>query len=202
MRNVFAIGGLVAALVCGGATAQAEGLTGKAMVQELAKGGYAVFMRHTKTDNSQKDSDVSNLDNCATQRNLSDEGREQAKAMGEALKHVGAKFGEVISSPYCRAVETAKIMFGQAAKHENLSYLTRLPKDKADAASAWLKAELAKPVAAGANRILISHTANLKQGTGHWPKEAGDMYVYKADGKGGYVHVGTVLAADWKTMVE
>ncbi len=59
------------------------------------------------------------LDDCSTQRNLSDAGREQARRIGEALRQrLGAvKVGAVWASPWCRTQETARLAFpGQAVQ--------------------------------------------------------------------------------------
>lgn len=202
MRMVFAAAALLVASTVGLAgTAQADGsLSGKALLEEVSKGGYVIYMRHTKTDKAQKDSDVSDLSNCATQRNLNDEGRAQAKMIGAGLERYNVKVDRVLASPYCRAVETADIMFGRHEKADGLRYLTRLSPDEAAEATAWLKKEFGTAPAAGSNTILISHTANLKEGVGIWPKNAGDINVFKPTGDGGFTHVGTITADEWSVL--
>ncbi len=71
----------------------------KALVDALQKGGYILYFRHAATDRSQIDLDRVNLKNCATQRNLSEKGREQSKAIGKAFKALGIKVAEIITSP-------------------------------------------------------------------------------------------------------
>jgi len=178
----------------------ADKLTGRAVLEAVAKGGYVVFIRHTKTDDSQKDADVSDLTNCGTQRNLSQEGKDQAKMIGDGFKKLGVQADKVISSPYCRALDTAMLMFGRGDKAPELSYLTRMKPEEAAAASAWLKKQLSAPPAPGKNNVLISHTANLKSGTGIWPKSAGDINVFKPNGDGTFTHVGTFTAAEWAAL--
>jgi phosphohistidine phosphatase SixA len=50
------------------------------------------------------------LDDCTTQRNLSAEGRQQAIRMGEALRQQGIVVSRVLSSQWCRCLETARLM--------------------------------------------------------------------------------------------
>lgn len=76
----------------------------------LRQGGYVIYFRHTKTDFSQKDT-VADYDNCAGQRNLTDEGRTQAKDIGVAMKVLGIPVGRVVASPYCRTRETAQLAY-------------------------------------------------------------------------------------------
>ncbi len=176
-------------------------LNGKPMLEELSKGGYVIYMRHAKTDKSQKDTDVSNLENCATQRNLSEDGKKQAKLIADGLKKYGVAVDKVLSSPYCRAVDTAQIMFGHAEKAPGLRYLTRLNPSEAKESMAWIKSQFATSPGAGKNTILISHTANLKKTTGIWPKKSGDINVFKPNGDGTYTHVGAINAAAWPGLM-
>ena len=50
------------------------------------------------------------LDDCATQRNLSERGRQQARALGEAFRANAVAVEKVMTSQWCRAVETATLM--------------------------------------------------------------------------------------------
>jgi creatinine amidohydrolase/Fe(II)-dependent formamide hydrolase-like protein/phosphohistidine phosphatase SixA len=49
-------------------------------------------------------------DDCKTQRNLDDAGRGQARALGEAFRAHGVRVGRVVSSPWCRCLDTARLM--------------------------------------------------------------------------------------------
>src|SRR5207247_2594884 len=55
------------------------------------------------------------LDECSTQRNLSEEGRAQARRVGAAFAARGIPIGRVLSSQWCRCLETARLAFGGAA---------------------------------------------------------------------------------------
>ena len=48
----------------------------------LREGGYVLYLRHTSTDFSQNDSRMTSFDDCASQRNLTDQGRDEAPAIG------------------------------------------------------------------------------------------------------------------------
>ena len=50
------------------------------------------------------------IDDCATQRNLDDRGRAQARALGEAFRQRGVRVDKILSSPWCRCLETARLM--------------------------------------------------------------------------------------------
>jgi broad specificity phosphatase PhoE len=107
------------------APAQAD----EALWDALRSGGHVLYIRHAQTTPGVGDPPGFRLEDCSTQRNLSDEGRAQARRMGDALRKRGVPIGEVLSSPWCRCVETAKLAFGRArawaplsnlhARHEN-----------------------------------------------------------------------------------
>src|SRR4051794_10412417 len=82
----------------------------KAVVELLRKGGCIVFLRHCKTHSDQADTDPLHLENVAAQRQLSPEGRQQATAIGEALRALKIPFGTVISGRLFRAIETARLV--------------------------------------------------------------------------------------------
>ncbi len=78
----------------------------------LRDGGYVLVVRHAQAPGK---GDPANfrLDDCTTQRNLSAEGRRQAAMLGEALRARNVPVGRVLSSRWCRALETARLAFGQ-----------------------------------------------------------------------------------------
>ncbi len=79
----------------------------------LRTGGVVLAMRHALAPGT-FDPPNFELGNCATQRNLSDEGRDQARRIGAALKAKGLVPARVRSSPWCRCVDTAQLAFGSA----------------------------------------------------------------------------------------
>src|SRR5262245_23938748 len=76
-------------------------------VEKLRTGGYTVYIRHTQTDSKTEDKDLSDMSNCAGQRVLSDQGRENAGKLGDAVKALAIPVGDVITSQFCRAKDTA-----------------------------------------------------------------------------------------------
>ena len=68
-----------------------------------------IVLRHGATFPDQADTDPLNFDNIATQRNLNDKGKALAKEFGDALRGIGAPVGEVYTSKYNRAYETAVV---------------------------------------------------------------------------------------------
>src|SRR5215218_10248224 len=78
--------------------------------EALRKGGHVALMRHTDAPGGAGDPTGFKLDDCSTQRNLSERGRAEAVAMGAQIRANGISFTRIVSSPWCRCVETAKLM--------------------------------------------------------------------------------------------
>lgn len=79
----------------------------------LRGGGCVVAFRHALAPGT-FDPPGMRLDDCSTQRNLSDDGRAQARRIGEWFRARGLKPQRVRSSPWCRCTETAQLAFGGA----------------------------------------------------------------------------------------
>ena len=82
-----------------------------AAVAALREGGAVLAMRHALAPGT-FDPPGFTLGNCATQRNLSDEGRAQARRAGQWFERQGLKPARVRASPWCRCTETARLAFG------------------------------------------------------------------------------------------
>jgi predicted permease/phosphohistidine phosphatase SixA len=78
----------------------------------LQDGGQVLFIRHATTTPGFGDPDGFRLEDCKTQRNLSEAGRAEAKRLGEALRARKVPIGDVLSSPWCRCHDTAQLAFG------------------------------------------------------------------------------------------
>ena len=98
---------------CSSLPAPRRNLSAK-LLSELRQGGYVLFLRHASTDFSQNDSRMTSFEDCATQRNLTDKGRAEARALGEHVRRLKIPIGEVLASPFCRTMETARLAFGKA----------------------------------------------------------------------------------------
>ena len=84
----------------------------------LRQPGHVVFMRHSDAPGSGGfgDPEGFRLEECATQRNLSEEGRAHARRTGEAFAKHGIAFDRVLASPWCRCKETALLATDREAE--------------------------------------------------------------------------------------
>jgi phosphohistidine phosphatase SixA len=76
----------------------------------LVKGGHIALIRHGNAPPGYGDPPGFKIDDCATQRNLDERGRAQARALGEAFRQHGVRADKILSSPWCRCLETARLM--------------------------------------------------------------------------------------------
>ena len=90
----------------------AERSAGRDLVARLRQGGHVIFVRHAATEATQDDPRP-DLADPSTQRNLSDEGRNQARQLGRAIRRLRIPVGMVMASPYARTRETAELAFGR-----------------------------------------------------------------------------------------
>jgi len=110
---VKAFGVILASFLCL-ASASAQPDVDISVLEKLRSGGYVLYMRHTSTDFSQDDSRSRSYQDCANQRNLTEKGRAEARTVGEHVKRLAIPIGEVLASPFCRTMETARLAFGEA----------------------------------------------------------------------------------------
>jgi phosphohistidine phosphatase SixA len=82
----------------------------------LLQPGHTVLMRHADAPGGAGDPPQFRLDDCATQRNLSEAGRAQAKRTRDAFKKHGIAFVRLLTSPWCRCRETAQLVTGREAE--------------------------------------------------------------------------------------
>ena len=82
----------------------------KDLLKQLTEGGKLIFIRHAYAPGS-GDPNNFNLNDCSTQRNLSDRGKKQAEHIGSIFREYKIEIDEVYSSEWCRCKETAEIAF-------------------------------------------------------------------------------------------
>jgi broad specificity phosphatase PhoE len=169
---------LLGAALANGAVAMADGWA------VLKQPGHVVFMRHSDAPGSGGYGDPPGyrLDDCATQRNLSEEGRAHARRTGEAFRRNGIGFDRVLTSPWCRCKETAELAIGKAAEvFTPLSNLVGRSEHREPQVKA-LKAYLAG--LDGKTRVLlVTHGIVINALTGIQPA-SGEMVIVKP-GPGG-----------------
>jgi phosphohistidine phosphatase SixA len=167
---------LLALLACGPAAAD------EALWRLLQGGGQVVLLRHALTVPGVGDPQDMALNDCASQRNLSDEGRADARRLGQALRSRGVSLGKVLSSPWCRCLETARLVTGREPEIEtSLGNLFGRP-ERRDAQLARLRPLAAQAPAAG-NMLMVTHGSTTLALTGVSPA-TGEMVILTPEGQG------------------
>lgn len=164
-------------------TAQAQGLRGTDLIEALQGGGYVLVMRHASSPSEPPDAASAQPDNVTRERQLDEEGRRTANAMGEALRRLQIPISQVLSSPSYRTLETARLLgFGEA---ETRGFLGNQGMQAAgEAVGARLRSLLVNWPGQG-NRLLITHSPNVAAG---WPAleptiAQGEVLVFPAGGE-------------------
>lgn len=154
------------------------------LLPALRTGGYVFYFRHMSSRHDQEDKNPLDLENCATQRNLSEEGQKQATLIGKAFKKLAIPVSSVFSSPFCRCKETAMLAFGTAKISPDLYFAAGLLKSDRIAKGEALRKMLSTVPAGQHNTVIIAHSANLEEAVGFWPKPEGVAYLFRpgADG--------------------
>jgi len=182
-----------------GALAESSALPGfVAILPQLRQGGLVIYFRHGPTDASRGATDEkADLARCETQRNLSAAGRALMAAVGKAIRALAVPVGPVLSSPYCRCKDTATLALGHYTVSNDLHFaLGVAPAERARLAES-LRAMLAMPPPRGKNTFIVSHTANLKEAAGIWPKPEGAAYVFRPLGNGRFEALAAVMPEEW-----
>jgi len=140
----------------------------------LKGGGQVVLLRHTMTTPGVGDPPGFRLDDCASQRNLSTQGQEDARRIGAAFRARAVPVGRVLSSRFCRCLETARLAFGRVETHPPLDnpFHDRSREPERAAAIRALAGE--RP--ADGNLILVTHGVNIQAALGVHPAQ-GEMVV-------------------------
>ena len=179
----------------------------KALLAELRKGGYVLYMRHGTTDNSRADRAPSvDLNDCNTQRVLNDEGRRVATDVGKAIAKARLPVGDIFHSPLCRARESAQLAFPAQRKmlqeNLNLAYTANLTTEqKVPVVAATLKL-VSAPVRSGTNRVIVAHAPNMADLMGYFVKPEGTVVVIRPLGDDKFEYLGSIHPADWAALLK
>ncbi|MCU0570612.1 MAG: histidine phosphatase family protein [Oculatellaceae cyanobacterium Prado106] len=153
--------------------------------------GYVVLLRHAQTEPGTGDPPGFQLNDCSTQRNLSDEGRKQATQIGQAFRDRNIPVVQVLSSQYCRCLETARLL--------NLGEVTPLPalnsifEDRSTATeqSEAVRQQILDHRNQSGVIVQVSHFANIGDISGVNPQPGGAV-VMRANQQGALEVVGQI----------
>ena len=156
----------------------------------LKKPGHIVLLRHSNSPESPPDGDVK-FNDCATQRNLDEAGRGQAGRLGDEFRKHGIKVATLVSSQYCRAMETAKLTKLGAVRglpELNQVFLADVSgmREAGEKGRQFMKTIPAKQLT-----ILVSHVTNIQSIAGA-NLSSGELAVVHLDASGAVVVDGLI----------
>lgn len=164
-------------------------LQGPALLAALRGGGYVVYFRHTATDFSRGDANMSSYTDCDNQRLLSAQGKRDATAIGQRIRALQLPVGEALASPYCRTMDHARLML------TNVSPRNEIREERGNG-YAGLKQLLATPVPAGTNRWIVGHGTPFRAVAGAPHLAEGEAAVIRP-GTTSWTVVARLSVADW-----
>jgi phosphohistidine phosphatase SixA len=154
----------------------------------LAGGGHAALMRHAEAPGT-GDPPGFRLGDCSTQRNLNEVGRRFSEALGAEFRRRGVPVARVLSSEWCRCLDTARLMAVGPVETapEALNSFFEAPGEKARSTAAL--ARLLDALPRDGTSILVTHQVNITALTGVFPA-SGEIAVLRLDPGGGYALAG------------
>jgi len=207
MWSIFRVGFLAAAAVLWSLSAQAQlSSTQPEWLGAVRQGGHVIVFRHGATHADQADTDPLHLENVAQQRQLNDQGRALARAIGAAMRSLKLPIAAVHASAFQRAVETGQLFgFGEVKPSLDFSEggLVVTPIENSRRAQALRKFAGTMPPA-GSNVILVSHKPNLLDAFGKdwFDVREGEASIFRPDGAGGFKLVARVQADEWSKLAQ
>ena len=172
-------------------------------IKQLQAGGFVLYMRHGPTDTSRPDKVPKvDLNDCSTQRPLTEKGRVVAVKVGEMIRKASIPVGEVQASPMCRTKRTAKAAFGKIdliniklMYTSNLTSKEKIPKIKE------LRKLLSTPVPLGTNLVLVAHAPNLMDVMRYYIKPEATVVVFRPLGEKGYEYIASIEPQQWEALI-
>lgn len=172
------------------------------LLQQVRQGGFVLYMRHGATDSAYPDQVPIVLNDCSTQRPLTEAGRAEIVTVGEAVREAGLPVGEVFSSPLCRARESAQLAYGDKVQIINeLMYTAHLTSAEKLPVIAMTRKLLSEPVALGSNRVIVAHAPNLADLMAYFPRIEGTVIIFRPTQSGGFEYLASIHPKQWPALL-
>lgn len=172
----------------------------------LRGGGLVLVMRHAKSLREAPAPSVAQPENVTFERQLDAEGRAGATAMGQAIKAMGLKISDVLTSPTYRGRETAQLLaVGQPKSMRELGDGGR----GMDTVSNGERVEALRRLVqtrppAGSSVIVITHLPNIRGALGEsfGDLAEGEAHVLRPDGSGNTTPIGRIKIDEWPGLAQ
>jgi phosphohistidine phosphatase SixA len=175
---------------------------GYVLLEQLRQGGLVIYLRHMPATIGEDQFDKKYWEKCEWQRNLTSEGRVQARQLGHVLSGLSIPIDRIITGELCRANETGKLLnVGTVIIDSGLNdYMTWTRQGgKPDDLLVGYRKKLSTQPIIGKNTILVSHAQRGKYAA-HISLdliEMGSAAIFRPDGSGGFELVAMLRQRDW-----
>lgn len=164
----------------------------EALWAALADGGHVALMRHAYAPGTGDPVDF-RLEDCSTQRNLDEVGREQARRTGQVFRDRDVAVGRVLSSRWCRCLETAELLgLGEVEPFAPLDSFFA-DRGRGPEQTEAVRDLLADADPEGPSLVMVTHQVNITALTGVYPR-SGEIVVLRLGGPEIFTTIGTLAA--------
>ena len=187
LSRVFHLASVLGLVLCfaAGIARTSHAADNDALWEALKSGAAFAIMRHALAPGT-GDPDELDLNDCTTQRNLSDEGRKQAASVGAGFVRKGIIKARVYSSEWCRCRETAELLgIGTVEILRPLNSFFRFPERREGQIgdlTKWLAEAFAETKGSGP-LVLVTHQVTITALTGVYPR-SGEIVVARRETNG------------------
>lgn len=172
------------------------------LIEMLQKGGLVVYIRHASTESDYADQVTANPNDGSTQRVLSEKGWNEAIHIGNAFKLYNIPVGNVVTSQYFRAWQTAYLAFGKYKKKARLNFLPYedYTPEQVERMKRRTMPFVSRQVRPGVNRIIVAHDDPFEAVSGIYPEPQGVAYVLKPKAGAGFEVLGHIPPDEWSML--
>ena len=173
-------------------------------LRQLRAGGYTLYLRHGPTNNAIADRVPVDLNDCSTQRPLSEAGRQLMAKVGESMRRARIPIGDFKVSPMCRARQSATAAFPLLTPvvDPQLMYVANFTDAEKAPIIANTRKLLSSPVTGTTNRLVLAHAPNLMDLMGYFPQE-GTLVIFRPKGVAQeFDYIASVPPALWTSLLQ
>jgi phosphohistidine phosphatase SixA len=157
----------------------------------LRAGRHVALMRHADAPGGFGDPPGFKVEDCATQRNLSAKGRADALKIGARLRSEGITLETILSSPWCRCIDTATLLQLGPVKTEPTFGNVVVLRDQRESLTSGARTIIDQWTGSGI-LLVVTHGANIQALTGIQPA-SGEIVVVRGGSGGGRDAVGRLM---------
>lgn len=200
---LLSLGILATHSTLGSPHALADDLAPNKIAAMLAEGGYIVYVRHTSTEKDYADQLTADVNNCSTQRTLSEKGWDEAGLIGASFNILKIPVGSIYSSEYCRAWKTARLAFGIPVKRPALNFekAEEYTPEQINTMRDNVNPFLIQHPLEGTNTVIVGHDDPFEAATGIYPEPQGVAYVIKPLESNEFKIVGSIAPTQWSGIL-